>query len=650
MTASHESSSAARSSKSRLLSAVRAELRALHPNLASDDILQIPLSSLLPGSSGASAGSAWRELYYSLFQGAPAALAMPSLDELSDRALRYQTSGVTPLILANYTYQALRPGAVDLVARKAGDALSVKLRAGVSSADAFTRGESFFVGALAQDLFDYFIPRDGSVFGLHSRFILSSEFYLTNGDETVSNITVDFDDGRGAQAVAFDKVVDVAYPNGGKKHLRVTALSGGKTKTAELEIEVTEVIVPPPDEHWTGLGFDIGGNPATGHAWVYYGKDKGVKHTSIVDPIIISEGFPGNYSLFYLWWSLTDNAQGLAWSLLAAGRDVIILGYDNGTTYLEDNAGVVVACVKKTIEQRQGSAPLIVGGACMGGVIVRYALAYMESENIDHQTGLYFSIDSPHMGISAPASVQYLLGELAELDEKADQAYEKLQSPAGQELLLYVMQGYFFDPAVPSPLRTAFLGKLSSIGSFPKIPKKIGIADGVGDGTGNDVIAGSAVVTADVSDFDVNLAMTLYAAPGNDQVMLELKIDPPGIPISFTWPSCPFTIDSAPGSTEQYFGAVTQYIGGHATVTDCCFVPTISALSISKLDIYSDQALYENLAVVTIIDSDLDEYLWNTENARHMEITPSMADWLLQRVAEVDVHSIGEVAASYAQG
>ena len=40
-------------------------------------------------------------------------------------------------------------------------------------------------------------------------------------------------------------------------------------------------------------------------------------------------------------------------------------------------------------------------GYSMGGLIARYALAYMEEQGIAHETRLYVSYDAPQKGVTA---------------------------------------------------------------------------------------------------------------------------------------------------------------------------------------------------------------------------------------------------------
>ena len=45
----------------------------------------------------------------------------------------------------------------------------------------------------------------------------------------------------------------------------------------------------------------------------------------------------------------------------------------------------------------------------MGGLIARYGLSFMEQNSMNHETRLYISFDSPHLGANIPVSFQYLI-------------------------------------------------------------------------------------------------------------------------------------------------------------------------------------------------------------------------------------------------
>lgn len=160
------------------------------------------------------------------------------------------------------------------------------------------------------------------------------------------------------------------------------------------------VEVPDRDDEW----------PVTkGFTWVFLGDG----NRELTRPVIIADGFNhGESDLKKLYQFLEGEQYGFIGELRRRGMDVILLGFKNRTASVLDNAEAVRATVLESIARRVGNHRLVVGGFSMGGLVTRYALARMESRGEDHQTGVYFSYDTPHRGASIPIGVQsfsYLL-------------------------------------------------------------------------------------------------------------------------------------------------------------------------------------------------------------------------------------------------
>src|ERR1700733_8260874 len=99
------------------LSELRNTLLRLHSDAPIGGILQIPLSAVVPVAAQPPPimnERRWRDLYYTLFKGASAETKIPSPDKLDSRAADYRRSGLTPIVVANYEYEALCPGVVAL--------------------------------------------------------------------------------------------------------------------------------------------------------------------------------------------------------------------------------------------------------------------------------------------------------------------------------------------------------------------------------------------------------------------------------------------------------------------------------------------------------------------------------------------------------
>ena len=101
--------------------------------------------------------------------------------------------------------------------------------------------------------------------------------------------------------------------------------------------------------------------------------------------------------------------------------DIIYINFKEGRDYMQRNAYLVEDIIKWVNTVKEGTAPNVVLGQSMGGLIARYALADMEKKKIntglstwDHQTSLYISHDAPHLGANIPIAIQYLARHLAD--------------------------------------------------------------------------------------------------------------------------------------------------------------------------------------------------------------------------------------------
>ena len=208
-----------------------------------------------------------------------------------------------------------------------------------------------------------------------------------------------------------------------------------------------------------------------GEVWHYLRTGNTSSPGSILlkNPIIVVEGIDfgdtrngqviyGKY-LSYLSNSSGANSVHLGAQLRNQGHDLIILnfpdgrnpanvnagtanqGIDGGCDYIERNAMVLVKLIQQVNSQLEpGSKKISIVGSSMGGLIARYALAYME-KNVtttgSHHCGLFISQDSPQLGANIPIGLQQFIRHLAFLNvSQAKEALEGLNSPAASELLI----------------------------------------------------------------------------------------------------------------------------------------------------------------------------------------------------------------------
>ncbi|GAA0969144.1 hypothetical protein [Actinocorallia libanotica] len=376
---------------------------------------------------------------------------------------------------------------------------------------------------------------------------------------------------------------------------------------------------PGPDETWQLPG---------GTAWVYYGQN----NQMLTRPVLLADGFnSGPSKLDDLYEGLERKAFPLISSLRRRGRDVVIIGYDDRSASIFTNAQAVTAAVFRAIAERIGSTRLMVGGFSMGGLVTRYALARMEMQRMDHQTGVYFSWDTPHRGAYVPISLQAFAHYIKDLDSAFS---DQMNSPAARQMLAWHLEAWDGVPGV-DPLRTEFLQQLQQVGGWPRIPRLLGIADGAGDGTGNGIAAGATAVLGTGATISGTDLRTQPKAP--DTLAARLRVG--GDVEEVHAPDVP-PVDGAPGGTmngfevladvlnslpAEYGMAVDNPIAGH------CFVPSISSTAIRDI---TEKDLYLDIDSLSPDESDLDDFLCASTNGGHTEITEEAAYWLIDRLPD----------------
>lgn len=144
-------------------------------------------------------------------------------------------------------------------------------------------------------------------------------------------------------------------------------------------------------------------------------------------------------------------------------RDVILLNFpnsprkrangtitdynvDGGADYIERNALVLVALIQQ-LKPRLASSneKFVIIGPSMGGLISRYALAYMEKKQLEtglaswnHNTSLWVSLDAPHQGANVPIGTQEFLHYFQNMNSAAkDKLNNLLGSAAAKQMLVH---------------------------------------------------------------------------------------------------------------------------------------------------------------------------------------------------------------------
>lgn len=361
-----------------------------------------------------------------------------------------------------------------------------------------------------------------------------------------------------------------------------------------------------------------------GFAWIYYGEGR----SEITNPILMADGFNnGRSDLQWLAQGLDGNYKFLT-NLRQQGRTVILIGFNNRTASILDNAKTVRAAIEQTIAARPGREPLTVGGFSMGGLITRFALTQMEREDRDHETALYFSYDTPHRGAVIPIALQAFAHFIPTANEFADQ----MNSTAARQML---WRHYNSETGAIEidPERAKLLMQLRDIGTWPQRPMKIGVANGTGDGKGVAVPPGKlALKSTGLIGFPGSVFNT--QAQGEKVLVADLKRLLPPAAKKVTTDGLP-ELDGAPGGTLDSYQIVADALvekGGKVDLKypTVCFVPTVSAVAIRDLDKQAD--LYAKVDDLDPQESELDEFMCSSTTTPHTAITEELCTWIMDRL------------------
>ncbi|EKT4527276.1 T9SS type A sorting domain-containing protein, partial [Flavobacterium psychrophilum] len=191
------------------------------------------------------------------------------------------------------------------------------------------------------------------------------------------------------------------------------------------------------------------------------------------------------------------------------GIDVTLVNFPNGADYVERNAMALVSLLSREnakLATNGSTEKISIIGPSMGGLVSRYALAYMEKNGINHNTKLWVSFDSPHLGANIPIGAQenlYFYGYKGRQDQAKLKFDENFRSPAARQMLIEQLDGKHEASPYPtdlwsntapngqnnnSPFRQQFQNNLNSNGlagsnGYPQNLRKIALINGTTNGT-----------------------------------------------------------------------------------------------------------------------------------------------------------------------
>lgn len=312
------------------------------------------------------------------------------------------------------------------------------------------------------------------------------DFDLLLTNQNITLLQFDAGDGSGFRTVSSGTTIDVSYLPGDDYILSLKAtLSDGSVLWAKSGISVTSALtinslVFSDDEFYQELLID--GDKVSAYVTVKYKPG----NTRISTPFIIAEGFDSvkllqTLNSDYGKYGATsfDNIYGSIPDEMMNNFDFIYVDWNNSESDLFHNAELLKKIIRWVNQQKSlsGSAEKnIVVGQSMGGLISRIALRQMELSGEQHDTQMYVSHDSPHLGANIPIGALFALNDLytywddnfissiESVKGAANVVFETLYSKAAQQMLVnYVNESGVIDATV----HESFMTSLNALG-FPQ--------------------------------------------------------------------------------------------------------------------------------------------------------------------------------------
>ena len=468
--------------------------------------------------------------------------------------------------------------------------------------------------------------------GADASFILDPRLFVGNTLERPERVEVDFGDGPGYRPLRWSERRSVRFPNPGVYTVRLRAsYPSGEVRHAAFAFDVRSLAAPAPNDTLPLTGTQAyQGGIATGRAFVYLSAS----HAVLTRPVVVVEGFDIDNTMNWDELYALLNQEGLVEELRTRGYDAVVLDFTESTDYIQRNAFVLVDLLHQ-VQSAVGTDEFPLVGASMGGLVARYALAWMESNADPHRVRNFVSFDVPHAGANIPLGIQYWLDFFSDQSTEAAALLGRLDTPAARQMLLYHHTTPPTATGDADALRGAFEGEMSALGDYPSQTRRVALANGSSTASNQGFNASGQIILWEYNSFLVNVRGNVWAVPnGGSTQIIQGLIDPIFLPpdamnvtVSGTAPW-----DNAPGGSRNSMAqmdAVPAPYGDIVALHDShCFVPTVSALDIATADPFYDVAGDPDLLSHTPFDN----FYAPVANEPHVTVTPDNAAWLLEEI------------------
>jgi hypothetical protein len=472
--------------------------------------------------------------------------------------------------------------------------------------------------------------------GAEVSFVLDPRLFVGNASAPPTRVEADFGDGAGYRRLPWNERVAVRFPATGDYTVRVRTLDGkGEVRHAAFGFEVRALVTPAPNDTIPLTGTQAyNGGTAAGRAFVYLAAS----HAVITKPAVVVEGFDIDNTMNWDELYALLNQEGLVEELRARGYDTVVLDFTESTEYIQRNAFVLVDLLHEVQALIGPAEQYPVVGASMGGLVARYALAWMEANADPHRVRNFVSFDVPHAGANIPLGIQYWLDFFADQSTEAAMLLARLDTPAARQMLLYHHTTPPGATGQADALRATFESELAGLGDYPTQPRCVALANGSGTGSNQGFAAGGQIILYEYDSFLVDVRGNVWAVPngGPTQILqglvapILLPADAMNVTVSSTLPW-----DNAPGGSRNSMAQMDSVAAPYGDIVALhqrhCFIPTVSALDVTTTDPFYDITGDPDLLAHTPFDN---LYVPAT-NEPHVTVTPTNAAWLLDEIDPV---------------
>jgi hypothetical protein len=556
----------------------------------------------------------WKQVYFELNKAALQAMDFKSRKSIKSTTQHFLNNDIIPIGIQLFQYNHLKESLENYTDNRGGlnfDGISIPEK--IVFASAALQAKTYI--------------------GSEVKFVLPGELILSNFKTLPHSYFIKFDKQDSWSSLIPDETLTHSYTTTGQKVIYIKAVfPDGKEIFSSMFLNVLERLAPEPTATWLVTGeIPYEGELRSGDAYVLLSEE----NEKLTRPVIISEGvdLAGDQDWDVIYEFM--NQENLIEDLRAQGFDVVVLNFHDNYTYIQRNAFVMVKLLQMVNDSIDYQNPLVTVGASMGGLVVRYALTYMENNEMEHHCDLMVSLDAPNYGADMPLGLQYMLYFAKDLDAAIQELLDVLNGISPRQMLLY----YYTDPpsatAGPDPLFNDFYSELQGLGDYPQNLRKIAVSNGSGHAIDQGYQAGGQVIEYDYSALFIDIKANVWAVEDQStgQIMEGLAQIPFVIneQVDVTVYS-EYPWDNSPGgyrstflqidSLEAPYGDIIALHDNHS------YIPTISAL-----DIDTDDPFYNIAADAEIMDlTPFDSIYWCSQNLEHVEIDPYLKGVLYDEI------------------